>query len=110
MSTQPLPVDDCQSLVTGLAQAGRHAQRTLARMSDGEKAAALLSAAAVLRRNAPAILADNARDLAVGEARGLSKAMLDRLMLDDTRLDRYRNSADRVGLYDRCRYRALADL
>jgi glutamate-5-semialdehyde dehydrogenase len=40
-----------------------------------------------LRRHGERILAANARDIAAGETRGLSKAMLDRLRLDDKRLE-----------------------
>ena len=55
-------------------------------MSHAEKAEALLAAAQALRAAEPAILAANAQDVAAGEARGLSGAMLDRLRLDAKRL------------------------
>ncbi len=87
MSTRPEPAADCETLVADLARAGRRAQRALARLSDAEKAAALRSAAAALRAAAPDVLAANARDIAAGEARGLSRAMLDRLLLDGNRLE-----------------------
>jgi glutamate-5-semialdehyde dehydrogenase len=87
MSTQPQAHTDCETLVTDLAHAGRAAQRVLARMDDAAKAQALRSAAAAMRRNAPAVLAANAQDIAAGEARGLSPAMLDRLRLDDGRIE-----------------------
>jgi glutamate-5-semialdehyde dehydrogenase len=78
--------DPATALVSRFAQAGRAAQRVLARMSDGAKADALRAAAAALREDEAAILAANARDLAAGEAAGLSPAMLDRLRLDPARL------------------------
>jgi glutamate-5-semialdehyde dehydrogenase len=87
MSSQPQATIDCEALVADLARAGRKAQRVLARMDDAAKGAALRSAAAALRREGERILAANAKDIAAGEARGLSKAMLDRLRLDDTRLE-----------------------
>ena len=87
MSTQPEQIVDSVSLVAGLAAAGREAQRVLAQMDDSAKAGALRSAAAALRRHADMILAANAQDLAAGEARGLSVAMLDRLRLDRERLE-----------------------
>jgi glutamate-5-semialdehyde dehydrogenase len=77
---------DAQTLVTTLAKAARLAQRKLAAMPSEARAAALHRAADALRAAAPAVLAANAEDLAAGEARGLSKAMLDRLSLDETRL------------------------
>lgn len=74
-------------LIEQLARKGRAAQRVLAAMPSDAKAAALMKAAAALRADKDAILAANAQDLAEGEARGLTGAMLDRLRLDDTRLE-----------------------
>ncbi|KAF0225475.1 MAG: glutamate-5-semialdehyde, partial [Rhodospirillaceae bacterium] len=48
---------------------------------------ALRQAAAALRAAAPAIAAANGQDMAAGAAKGLSAAMLDRLMLDDKRIE-----------------------
>ena len=56
--------DSPEALVARLARAGRAAQVQLARLSDAEKAAALLSAADALRDAQADILAANARDLA----------------------------------------------
>lgn len=78
---------DCTALITRMAQAARAAARTLARTSTAAKAAALDTAAAQLRAAAPAILAANALDMAAGAERGLSSAMLDRLRLDEARLE-----------------------
>ena len=77
---------DPVSLVTSLAETARLAQRQLAAMPSAARAAALHRAADALRAATPAILAANAEDLAAGEANGLTKAMLDRLALDETRL------------------------
>jgi glutamate-5-semialdehyde dehydrogenase len=87
MSSQPEATIDCEALVADLARAGRKAQRVLARMDDAAKAEGLRSAAAGLRREGERLIAANANDIAAGEARGLSKAMLDRLRLDDKRLE-----------------------
>ena len=87
MSTQPQAQPDHEALVADLARAGRAAQRVLARLRDEDKAAALRSAAASLRAATAAILEANARDIAAGEANGLSGAMLDRLRLDEARLE-----------------------
>jgi glutamate-5-semialdehyde dehydrogenase len=81
------PSLDPADLVEALARAGRAAQRALARMGDAGKAAALRSAAAALRAHGAQILAANARDLEAGKARGLSSALLDRLALDEKRLE-----------------------
>src|SRR5689334_3218275 len=47
---------------------------------------ALLAMAALLREQAPAILAANRADTAAGQAAGLGAGLLDRLRLDDARL------------------------
>ncbi len=62
------------------------ASRTLATLSSEQKNAALLAAADRIERDAPAILDANAKDLAAADANGLTKAMKDRLRLDDARL------------------------
>jgi len=87
MSTQPQPSRDSDALVSGLARSGRAAQRVLARTSDAGKAAALRAAAAALRAASAQVLEANAVDLATGQAKGLGAAMLDRLKLDEERLD-----------------------
>jgi glutamate-5-semialdehyde dehydrogenase len=74
-------------LVADLARAGRRAQRVLAGLPTADKAAALRSAAAALRAAAPKVLSANALDFAAGEQNGLSGAMLDRLRLDEKRLE-----------------------
>jgi glutamate-5-semialdehyde dehydrogenase len=87
MSTLPETQPEHAALVDGLARAGREAQRALALLDDATKATALRSAAASLRGSADAILAANARDVAAGQARGLTAALLDRLLLDRARLE-----------------------
>jgi glutamate-5-semialdehyde dehydrogenase len=77
---------DPAALVASLATAGRAAQRQLARMSDAARSAALHKAASALRAAEAEVLAANAKDLAAGEANGLTGAMLDRLRLDPARL------------------------
>ena len=76
-----------EALIAELARAGRTAQSTLARMSSEDRAAALRCAAAQIRANSAAILEANAADVEAGLANGLSKAMVDRLTLDEARLE-----------------------
>lgn len=88
MSTKPLnSPDSVVELVESLARAGRTAQRKLAKMHESQKAEALRLAAASLRHAAPQVLEANAADMANGAANGLSPAMLDRLKLDEARLE-----------------------
>ncbi len=79
--------EDPVALVRAMGTRARTAARALAALPTATKAAALRAAAAAIRADAPAILAANARDVAAGEARGLSAALLDRLRLDPARLE-----------------------
>lgn len=85
-----------ETLVGELARAGRVAQAQLARMSDADRASALHAAAAALRADEAVILQANARDIAAGEASGLTDAMLDRLRLDAGRLAGIADAVDAV--------------
>jgi glutamate-5-semialdehyde dehydrogenase len=82
----PSEAADPVALVTALAREARAAQRQLAAMPSDVRAAALRLAAEALRAASRQVLTANAEDLAAGKARGLSGAMLDRLMLDEARL------------------------
>lgn len=96
MATQQDTDAQCSELVERLAREGRAAQRVLARKSDAEKSAALKLAAAALRAAGPDVLAANERDVAAGEARGLTGAMLDRLKLDAGRLEGIASAVEAV--------------
>ena len=101
MTSQTEPdTTDCTALICDLAQAGRAAQRPLAGMASDARAAALRLAAQQLRADAQTILAANAKDLAAGEARGLSGALLDRLKLDEARVESLAAGVDAVAALD----------
>ena len=85
-----------ETLIQTLARAGRAAQRELALLSDAQKAEALRAAARALRAAEPEILAANAQDVAAGEARGLTSALLDRLRLDPARLAGIADAVEQV--------------
>ncbi|MFB0611848.1 glutamate-5-semialdehyde dehydrogenase [Aurantiacibacter poecillastricola] len=96
MTTLTETKTDFTSLIADLAKDGRAAQRKLARATDAEKAAGLRAAARAIRDNAKDILAANAKDMAAGEERGLAPAMLDRLKLDDDRLEGIASAIENV--------------
>jgi glutamate-5-semialdehyde dehydrogenase len=79
-------MDDAKALIEQMGQAARAAAVELATASAERKHAALIGAAESIRRNVPAILDANARDLQFGRDKGLSEAMIDRLRLDEDRL------------------------
>jgi glutamate-5-semialdehyde dehydrogenase len=73
-------------LMAEIGSAARAAAAELAYASSERKYAALVSAAHFVWEERNAILDANSEDMAYGEAKGLSPAMLDRLRLDDHRL------------------------
>lgn len=75
------------ALIAGMGARARAAAMTLAGLPSARKAEGLRAAAAAIRADANTILAANAKDVAAGEANGLSGALLDRLRLDPARLD-----------------------
>jgi glutamate-5-semialdehyde dehydrogenase len=89
--------DDLTALVTGLAQRAKDASRVLANASTAQKNAVLRRAADALRGAAgDRVIEANAQDMAAAEQMGLSKAMLDRLQLDRTRLDGVADGLEQV--------------
>jgi glutamate-5-semialdehyde dehydrogenase len=75
------------NLMQGIGLAARAAARVLAFASTLQKNRALLAAAAALRADLPKILAANATDMRDATARGTAGALLDRLLLDDQRIE-----------------------
>ncbi len=76
-----------EATMRALGDAARTACTSLGLSDAGQRNAALTAAAAALRERSNEIIAANALDLKDAESRGLSKAMLDRLMLDDARVE-----------------------
>jgi glutamate-5-semialdehyde dehydrogenase len=73
-------------LIGAMGRAARAAAAVLAEAPAAQRAAALEAAASALWARRAAVLAANAEDMAAGQARGLSAAMLDRLKLTEARL------------------------
>lgn len=78
--------DEQSAMMTEIGTAARAAAAELAYASSERKAAALQAAAAAVWARRDEILDANVLDLAYGTEKGLSPAMLDRLMLNETRL------------------------
>ena len=70
-----------------MGRQARAAALKLSQLSSETKNAILTAMAQGLRDASGEILAANAKDIAAGESKGLSSAMLDRLRLDATRLE-----------------------
>ena len=69
-----------------LARRARLASRRLTSLSAGEKNNCLLAMADDIDANSQFIQQENAKDMSAAEATGLSKALLDRLLLDEARI------------------------
>ncbi|CCQ75156.1 glutamate-5-semialdehyde dehydrogenase [Magnetospira sp. QH-2] len=83
-------VETQQDIPTLMKRLGGDAKRAAAQLATTDSTAknrALRAAAAALRTNAPIIQEANGKDMAAGEAKGLSPSMLDRLLLSDDRIE-----------------------
>jgi glutamate-5-semialdehyde dehydrogenase len=69
-----------------IAVDARHASRAIAKLSSTVKNSLLLDMADALIAQSKHLVEENAKDLAAAEKKGISAAMLDRLMLDESRV------------------------
>ncbi len=76
-----------QETIHQMGKQARAAAYKLAQLSSDEKNAILRAMAAAIRKATPKLLAANTLDLAAGRKKALSNAMLDRLMLDEKRIE-----------------------
>ncbi|MHA6689057.1 glutamate-5-semialdehyde dehydrogenase [Devosia sp. A449] len=82
--------DAAASVATIMAELGRNARigaRALALATSEQKRTALLTAAGAINAHRKKILAANAQDMAAARDKGISSAFLDRLELNDARID-----------------------
>jgi len=83
-------------LITDMGRKARSAFSMLTGVSDAQKATALQAAARHLRANQKTILAANQRDVASARDRELSDSMIDRLMIDEGRLEAIAAAVEQV--------------
>lgn len=79
--------ENVAAIMAKIGQNARRAARSLAVADSNAKTIASISAADAMNDNRAEILQANALDVNNGEESGLSKPMLDRLKLDDDRID-----------------------
>ena len=89
-------MNDHQQMIAEMGVKARAAFSIIAGSSDAEKAAALRASANALRDTQADIFAANVKDMKAGEERGLSDAMLDRLMIDEERLEGVAQAVENV--------------
>ena len=83
-ATSEQEISDLMNLIGLQAKA---ASAKLAKATPEQKTEALMNMARRIRQKAETILAANTKDMAAANEKGLSGPMLDRLMLDDARVD-----------------------
>jgi len=81
-----LAIGDMTAAMAEIGRAAKTAAAALATATTDRKNAALLAAAKALRQREAEIMAANEKDMAAGREKGLTPAMLDRLMLDSRRI------------------------
>ena len=86
--------------MTTMGGAARAAAQDLATADGASKALALTAAADAIWDTRNGILAANAQDMAYGRAKGLSPAMLDRLLLDEARIQAMADGVRAVAAQD----------
>jgi glutamate-5-semialdehyde dehydrogenase len=91
---------DIADTMRRLGEGARTAARFLARANADEKNRALHAAAAAIRSRSAEILSANAMDMAAGTSKGLSAAMLDRLLLDGARVDSMATGLEAIATLD----------
>ena len=79
-------MSDIHSMVVDIGRKAREASRSLAVASSLQKKEALIFGAESLKENTENILEQNKKDLDFGEAKGLSNALMDRLLLNEERI------------------------
>ncbi len=87
---------DMRQFVMRKAQAAREGARSLAAASAAQKDRALLRMAEALTQGASELIAENAKDIAFAEGKGLSKALVDRLTLNERRVAEMANGLREV--------------
>ena len=78
---------DIKQYMTQLGQQARAASRELIKAATNKKNEALLHIASVILERRTELIAENEKDLTAGRDKGLDDALLDRLALNDERID-----------------------
>lgn len=91
---------DIKDMMEELGKQAKAAAQILAIATTEQKNKALLKAAALLRDQAPKIQSENAKDMTAGTKKGLSDALLDRLKLDDVRIESMASGLEAIASLD----------
>jgi glutamate-5-semialdehyde dehydrogenase len=88
--------DEIKALMQQIAKQAKSAAETLALATSEQKDNALLAAAKAVRAAKDDIIAANHKDMEIAKGRGLTGAMLDRLMLDQDRIEAIASSIEAI--------------
>jgi glutamate-5-semialdehyde dehydrogenase len=78
---------DIKSYVFDKAKEAKEGARALAKASSGQKNNALVNMAEALKKKAKELISENVKDIKFAEGKGLSKALIDRLTLNEKRIN-----------------------
>ena len=92
--------ENITDMMARIGQAARNAAQELGYAPAEQRAQAMTAAANAIRARKAEIMAANARDMEYGRDKGLSSAMLDRLMLDDARIESIAAALEAVAAQD----------
>ena len=93
---------DDKGYIEDICLKAKAASRTVAKLASVDKNNILLSIASLLRDSKEAIKNGNMKDIDSAKAEGLSAAMIDRLFLDDKRIDAIASSVEEIAAYEDC--------
>lgn len=91
---------DIKALMKQIGKQAKAAATKLALVPTAQKNDALIKAAAEIRAQKKSIMMANNKDMAIAEGRGLTGAMLDRLKLDDERIEAIAKSIEDIAKLD----------
>jgi len=100
IATERAAVADLYQQMMNMGAAARHAAGELVRVDSQSKTDALRAAADAMRENTSDILAANARDMEAGRRKQLTAALLDRLALDEQRVEATARGVESIADFD----------
>ncbi len=98
--TKAAETEDVGEIMGAIGARAKEFARILGTQPAAIKDQALEAAAAALRESAAQIITENNKDMAAGGQKGLSAALLDRLKLDEDRIEDMARGLDEIALLD----------
>src|SRR4030042_734495 len=77
---------DIKAYVLNKAREAKEGARAIAKASSGQKNGVLIKMAEALQKRKKELISENKKDIRFAEVKGLSKALLDRLTLNEKRI------------------------